>query len=131
MSARSIPARAGSPASAATSANVDRLVIVLASVRASTFYASRHSDASVVTETSSAAAPQTARDVRDNSPQRGSRRPSESSDLVWGHCQLKRPWYAARVGGAAARVGELLCSLTVLPRSSRAGLEKGALGPLS
>src|SRR5262249_14958108 len=24
------------------------------------------------------------------------------------HCQLKRPWYAARVGGAAARVGELL-----------------------
>src|SRR6516162_8196549 len=134
MSARSIPARAGSPASAATSANVDRLVIVLASVRASTFYASRHSDASVVTETSSAAAPQTARDardVRDNSPQRGSRRPSESSDLVWGHCQLKRPWYAARVGGAAARVGELLCSPTVLPRSSRAGLEKGALGPLS
>src|SRR5689334_18607090 len=22
------------------------------------------------------------------------------------HCQLKRPWYARRVGGAAARVGE-------------------------
>jgi hypothetical protein len=24
------------------------------------------------------------------------------------HCQLKRPWYARRVGGAAVRVGELL-----------------------
>jgi hypothetical protein len=46
-------------------------------------------------------------------------------------CQLKRPWYAARVGGAAARVGELPCSPIVLPRSSRAGPEKGALGPLS
>jgi hypothetical protein len=47
------------------------------------------------------------------------------------HCQLKRPWYAGRVGGAAARVGELLCSPIMLPRSSRAGPEKGALGPLS
>jgi hypothetical protein len=47
------------------------------------------------------------------------------------HCQLKRPWYARRVGGAAARVGELLCSPIMLPRSSRAGPEKGALGPLS
>ena len=28
-------------------------------------------------------------------------------------------------------VGELLCSPIVLPRSSRAGPEKGALGPLS
>jgi alpha-ketoglutarate-dependent taurine dioxygenase len=32
------------------------------------------------------------------------------------HCQLKQPWYARRVGGAAARVGELLCSPIVLPR---------------
>ena len=47
------------------------------------------------------------------------------------YCQLKRPWYARRVGGAAARVGELLCSPIMLPRSSRAGPEKGALGPLS
>jgi hypothetical protein len=35
-----------------------------------------------------------------------------------GHCQLNRPWYARRVGGAAARVGELLCSPIMLPRSS-------------
>jgi peptidoglycan/xylan/chitin deacetylase (PgdA/CDA1 family) len=47
------------------------------------------------------------------------------------HCQLERPWYARRVGGAAARVGEVLCSPIMLPRSSRAGPEKGALGPLS
>jgi len=40
------------------------------------------------------------------------------------YCQLKRPWYARRVGGAAARVGELLCSPIVLPRSSRAGRER-------
>jgi hypothetical protein len=40
------------------------------------------------------------------------------------HCQLKRPWYAPRVGGAAARVGELLCSPIVLSRSSRAGPKK-------
>src|SRR5580704_17788517 len=40
------------------------------------------------------------------------------------HCQLKRPWYAGRVGGAAARVGELLCSPIMLPRSSRAAPEK-------
>ena len=40
------------------------------------------------------------------------------------HCQLKRPWYAPSVGGAAVRVGELLCSPIVLPRSSRAGPEK-------
>ena len=39
-----------------------------------------------------------------------------------GHCQLKRPWHAPRVGDAAARVGEL-------PRSSRARPKKGALGP--
>jgi peptide/nickel transport system substrate-binding protein len=40
------------------------------------------------------------------------------------HCQLKRPWYARCVGGVAARVGELLCSPVMLPRSSRAGQEK-------
>ena len=40
------------------------------------------------------------------------------------HCQLKRPWHARRVGGAAARVGELLCSPIMLPRSSRAGRKK-------
>src|SRR5215467_2533854 len=43
------------------------------------------------------------------------------------HCQLKRLRHARRVGGAAARVGELLCSPIMLPRSSRAGPEKGAL----
>src|SRR6516164_1435581 len=53
------------------------------------------------------------------------------AELLRRHCQLKRPWYAARVGDAAARVGELLCSPIVLPRSSRAGPKKGALGPLS
>jgi hypothetical protein len=47
------------------------------------------------------------------------------------HCQLKRPWYARRVGGAAARVGELLCSPIMLPCSSRVGPEKGALSPLT
>ena len=35
------------------------------------------------------------------------------------------------VSVAAARVGELLCSPAMLPRSSRAGPEKGALGLLS
>jgi hypothetical protein len=45
-------------------------------------------------------------------------------DEAGGHCQLKRPWYARRVGGAAARVGELLCSPIMLSRSSRAGPEK-------
>ena len=54
-----------------------------------------------------------------------------AEQLIIRHCQLKRPWYAARVGGAAARVGDLLCSPIVLLRSSRAGPEKGALGPLS
>src|SRR6516162_7960170 len=50
---------------------------------------------------------------------------------VDGHCQLKRPWYARRVGGAAARVGELLCSPIIVPHSSREGPEEGALSPLS
>jgi hypothetical protein len=37
-------------------------------------------------------------------------------------CQLKRPWYARRVGGAAVRVGELLCSPIMLPaQASGAG----------
>jgi hypothetical protein len=40
------------------------------------------------------------------------------------HCQLKRPWYARRVGGAAARVEELLCSPIMLPRSTRAGRKR-------
>jgi uncharacterized protein (DUF1810 family) len=44
--------------------------------------------------------------------------------LAQPHCQLKRPWYARRVGGVAARVGELLCSRIMLPRSSRAGRKK-------
>jgi hypothetical protein len=30
------------------------------------------------------------------------------------HCQLKRPWYARRLGGAAARVGKLFCSPIML-----------------
>ena len=47
------------------------------------------------------------------------------------HCQLKPPWYALRVGGAAARVGELLCSPILLPALKPSGAEKGALGPLS
>jgi hypothetical protein len=75
----------------------------------------------------------------------GQRRPNNSPTIGGGagswqnmsterriaHCQLKRPWYARRVGGAAARVGELLCTPITLPRSSRAGPEKSALGPLS
>jgi hypothetical protein len=40
------------------------------------------------------------------------------------HCQLKRPWYARRIGGAAARVGELLCLPIMAPRSSERGPEK-------
>ena len=40
------------------------------------------------------------------------------------HCQLKRPWYAPRVGGAVARVGELLCSPIVLPGSAERGRKK-------
>src|SRR5689334_17421908 len=40
------------------------------------------------------------------------------------YCQLKRPWYARRVGGAAARVGELLCSPIALPRSAERGRRK-------
>ena len=43
-----------------------------------------------------------------------------------GHCQLRQPWYVRSVGGAAARVGELLCSPIVLPRSNRAGGKKAA-----
>jgi glycine/D-amino acid oxidase-like deaminating enzyme len=40
------------------------------------------------------------------------------------HCQLKRPWYARRVGGAAARVGELLCSPIMLPAQAERGRKK-------
>ena len=47
-----------------------------------------------------------------------------SADLAVGYCQLKRPWYARRVGGASARVGELPCSPITLPRSSQAGRKK-------
>src|SRR5262252_284517 len=47
-----------------------------------------------------------------------------SGKRLLGHCQLKRPWYARRVGGAVARVGELLCSPIMLPRSSGVGPEK-------
>jgi len=43
--------------------------------------------------------------------------------LRW-HCQLKPPWYALRVGGAAARVGELLCSPSVLPALKPSGAKK-------
>jgi transposase len=49
---------------------------------------------------------------------------ARTADSRAGHCQLKRPWYARRVGGAAARVGELLCSPIVMPRSGRAGPEE-------
>ena len=49
----------------------------------------------------------------------------------WRHCQLKGPWYARSVGGAAARVGEVLCSPIVLPLLSGAGPEEGAPSPLS
>jgi hypothetical protein len=48
------------------------------------------------------------------------------AELTERHCQLNRPWYARRVGGAAVRVRELLCSPIVLPRSSRAGGKKAA-----
>jgi hypothetical protein len=44
--------------------------------------------------------------------------------VMWRHCQLKRPWYARSVGGGAARVGELLCSPIMLPRSSERGRKK-------
>src|SRR5215469_1661394 len=44
----------------------------------------------------------------------------------WRHCQLKPPWYALRVGGAAARVGELLCSPSALPALKPSGAKKGA-----
>ena len=47
------------------------------------------------------------------------------------HCQLKQPWYARRVGGAAARVGELPCSPIMLPRLKPSGPEKGTLRPLT
>jgi hypothetical protein len=50
--------------------------------------------------------------------------PCCTDQLGCGHCQLKRLWYARRVGGAAARVGELLYSPIMLPRSSRAAPEK-------
>ena len=53
-----------------------------------------------------------------------------SADLAVGYCQLKRPWYARRVGGAAARVGELVCLPIMLPAQAERG-RKGALGPLS
>jgi hypothetical protein len=43
--------------------------------------------------------------------------------VAW-HCQLKRPWYARRVGGAPARVGELLCSPIMLPAQAERGRKK-------
>jgi hypothetical protein len=42
-------------------------------------------------------------------------RPAVLADIRDSHCQLKRPWYPRRVGGAAGRVGELLCSPIMLP----------------
>jgi Molybdopterin-binding domain of aldehyde dehydrogenase len=53
------------------------------------------------------------------------------SQYYGGHCQLRRPWYAPCVGGTAARGRKVLCSPIVLPRSNRAGPQKGALAPLS
>src|SRR5215831_3064113 len=38
------------------------------------------------------------------------------ADQQRAHCQLTRLWYARRVGGAAARVGELLYVPIMLPR---------------
>jgi len=77
----------------------------------------------------------TGRDVRrleDADLLRGAGRFADDLPVRWdGHCQLKRPWYARCVGGAAARVGELLCSPIMLPRSSRAGPEEAVLDPLS
>jgi len=49
--------------------------------------------------------------------------PSKPEEALW-HCQLKRPWYAGRVGGAAARVGELLYSPIVLPAQAERGQKK-------
>src|SRR5215472_10820748 len=43
------------------------------------------------------------------------RAPERVVHRLAGHCQLKLPWCALRVGGAAARVGELLCPPTVEP----------------
>ena len=40
------------------------------------------------------------------------------------HCQLKRPWYACGVGGAAARVGEPLCAPIMLPAQAERGRKK-------
>ena len=36
-------------------------------------------------------------------------------DTARGHCQLKPPWYALRVGGAAARVGRSFARLLCCP----------------
>jgi hypothetical protein len=57
--------------------------------------------------------------------------PASAVDKVARHCQLKPPWYALRIGGGAARVGELFCLPIVLPALKPSGAEKGALGPLS
>jgi hypothetical protein len=51
--------------------------------------------------------------------------------IVGRYCQLSRPWYARCVGGAAARVGKILCPLIALPALTERGPEKGALSPLS
>src|SRR6516164_7935636 len=40
------------------------------------------------------------------------------------YCQLKRPWYARRVGGAAARVGELVCLPIMLPAQAERGRKR-------
>jgi hypothetical protein len=56
-------------------------------------------------------------------------RSENREQAIAGHCQLKLPWYALPVGGAAARVGELLCSPIVSPALKRSGAEKAVLVP--
>jgi len=59
------------------------------------------------------------------------RQTAQARDDFARHRQLKRRWYARRVGGAEARVEELLCSRIVLPPLKPSGAGKGTLGPLS
>jgi hypothetical protein len=53
-----------------------------------------------------------------------------ASFLAWGHCQLKRPWYARRVSGGSSGRGTPLIAYYAAPLKP-SGAGKGALSPLS